>query len=122
MSPSLLQLAAAAGLALLSGGAAAQPAAFQPGTYRCMASKLSNGTLEMKPRGAVVFAAGGKYSYKGFAQPSEGTWKAGAGGKLELQGGYLAGGEATPIQGYANRYHLVFPTNPDSRWSCSRAD
>jgi hypothetical protein len=91
------------------------------GKYGCTASHYNarTGAYEYLERGAVMLSAGGTYRYLGFEQPSTGSYRHDAGsGVLTFRGGYLDGGEATPID-RPNKFFLVFPTNPDNRWTCT---
>lgn len=89
------------------------------GKYGCSASKYSNGSYEFLPRGSFVLAPNGTYAYNGFAKPSTGTFTVDKSGVVHFKGGYFNGGEATPMKDRENRFYLVFPTNPDNRWTCS---
>lgn len=88
------------------------------GKYSCTATKYSNGSYEFIPRGSFVLEKSGKYTYRGFEKPSTGTFTVDAKGNLLFKGGYLDGGKAEKID-RPNKYFLVFPTNPDNRWTCS---
>lgn len=95
-------------------------ATFTAGKYGCTASRYNaaTGLYEFLPRGAVTLSADGAYSYAGFEQPSTGSYRRDArSGAIAFKGGYLDGGEATPID-RPNKFFLVFPTNPDNRWTC----
>jgi len=91
------------------------------GKYGCTASKYRNGSYEYIPRGSFVISKDGKYAYNGFEQPSKGTFTVTDAGAIQFKGGYLDGGEATPID-RPNKFFLVFPTIPDNRWTCGLAD
>lgn len=88
------------------------------GKYGCTASKYSNGSYEFIPRGSFVLEKSGKYTYNGFEKPSTGTFTADAKGNLFFKGGYLDGGKAEKID-RPNKFFLVFPSNPDNRWTAS---
>jgi hypothetical protein len=87
------------------------------GKYGCTASHYSNGSVEYQSRGFLTLDESGKYTYAGFKNPSEGTYTVDEKGNLHFKGGYLDGGEATKID-RPNKYFLVFPANPDNRWTC----
>ncbi|HXG82460.1 MAG TPA: hypothetical protein VNI84_00405, partial [Pyrinomonadaceae bacterium] len=91
------------------------------GKYGCTASKYRNGSYEYVPRGSFVIFADGKYTYNGFEEPSKGTFTVAETGAINFKGGYLNGGEATPID-RPNKFFLVFPTIPDNRWTCGLVD
>ena len=94
-------------------------AALKYGKYGCTASKYVNGFYEYLPKGSFVLAKGGRYTYFGFEKPSTGSFTAGKDGVIRFKGGYFNGGEATPMKDRENRFYLVFPANPDNRWTCS---
>lgn len=89
------------------------------GKYGCTASRYNNGSYEYLPKGSFVLSKNGGYTYNGFSKPSSGSYTISTTGIIQFKGGYFDKGEATPIEGYANRYYLVFPTIPDNRWTCS---
>lgn len=106
-----------------SGAALAAAAKAMPafGKYGCTSSryKAASGTYEYAPRGSFTLAADGAYGYLGFDKPSKGSYRFdGSTGKISFRGGYFDKGEATPIEGHANRFYLVFPGMPESRWTC----
>lgn len=88
------------------------------GKYGCTVSKYRNGSYEYIPRGFFVLAKNGKYTYNGFEKPSVGTFTVDEKGDLHFKGGYFDGGKAEKID-RPNKYFLVFPSNPDNRWTCS---
>ncbi|HEV7333561.1 MAG TPA: hypothetical protein VGN63_21185 [Flavisolibacter sp.] len=88
------------------------------GKYGCTASKYQNGSYTFIPRGSFVLEKNGKYTYNGFEKPSAGTFTVDAEGSLHFKGGYFDGGKAEKID-RPNKYFLVFPANPDNRWTCS---
>lgn len=96
----------------------AAPAKLKYGKYSCTASKYRNGSFEFIPRGSFVITAGGKYTYYGFEKPSAGTYSVDKQGNLHFKGGYLDGGKAEKTD-RADKFFLVFPANPDNRWTCS---
>lgn len=100
-------------------GKTGTPAAVKYGRYGCTASKYVNGAYEYAPKGSFVLAPNGSYTYYGFAKPSAGKFSVNAAGVVSFSGGYFTGGQATPIEGRENRYYVVFPANPDNRWTCS---
>ncbi|HEY8398360.1 MAG TPA: hypothetical protein VIK80_10485 [Flavihumibacter sp.] len=98
--------------------AQAKPAKVKYGKYGCTASKYRNGSFEFLPRGSFQLSKDGKYSYSGFEKPSTGKFTVDADGNLLFKGGYLDGGKAEKTD-QPNRYLVVFPANPDNRWTCS---
>lgn len=99
--------------------AAVVKAALHYGKYGCTASKYNNGSYEFLPKGSFVLTQNGTYTYNGFAKPSSGKFTVNAAtGVISFSGGYFDKGTATPMEGRANRYYLVFPTIPDNRWTC----
>ena len=88
------------------------------GKYSCTASKYNNGFYEFVPRGSFTISKDGKYYYSGFTKPSSGTFKVDVKGDMLFKGGYLAGGKAQKTD-QANKFLVVFPANPDNRWTCS---
>ncbi len=91
------------------------------GTYGCTASKYRNGAYEYIPRGSFVITKDGKYTYSGFKKPSKGKFTVDKKGNLIFKGGYLDGGKAEKID-RPNKFFLVFPANPDNRWTCGCTD
>ena len=89
------------------------------GKYGCTASKYVNGFYEYLPKGSFTLAKNGSYAYYGFEKPSNGTYKVDANGVISFKGGYFNGGMAKPMEDRENRYYIVFPANPDNRWTCS---
>ena len=112
--------------------APAKPAAAKPtastgkvvyGKYGCSASKYNGSYYEFLPKGSFVINPNGSYAYYGFEKPSTGTFKIdNATGVIHFSGGYFNGGEASPMKDRENRFYLVFPANPDNRWTCSLED
>lgn len=88
------------------------------GKYSCTASKYRNGSYEFVGRGSITLAPNKNYSYSGFEKPSSGSFTIDKSGTLFFKGGFLNGGKAERI-GTEHRYYLVFPSNPDNRWTCS---
>ncbi len=88
------------------------------GKYNCTASKYRNGSYEYLPRGSFTIAKSGTYSYLGFEKPSNGKFSIDKVGNLSFSGGYLDKGQAEKID-RPNKFFLVFPTNPDNRWTCT---
>lgn len=88
------------------------------GKYGCTASKYRNGSYEFIPRGSVTITPKGQYTYRGFEKPSTGTFTMDKEGSLLFKGGYLHGGKAEKID-RPNKFFLVFPANPDHRWTCT---
>lgn len=88
------------------------------GKYSCTASKYRNGSYEYLPRGSFTIAKNGTYSYLGFEKPSTGKFSVDKVGNLSFSGGYLDKGQAEKID-RPNKFFLVFPTNPDNRWTCT---
>lgn len=100
--------------------AAATSSVVPAGKYGCTASHFDarSGTYEYRPKGSIVLSADGTYTYLGFAQPSSGRWSAGTKTKkLSFAGGYLNGGEGTPIEGRTGQMLVVAPAI-DGRWKC----
>lgn len=89
------------------------------GKYGCTASKYRNGFYENLPKGSFVLSKNGAYAYYGFEKPSTGTFTVDSKGIISFKGGYFNGGQATPMEDRENRYYVVFPANPDNRWTCS---
>ncbi len=106
-----------AGGAVQAGGKKAESGKLVLGKYGCTAAKYTNGSYEYIPRGAFVIASDGKYTYNGFQKPSRGTFTVDGKGNLAFKGGYLDKGQAEKID-RPNKFSLVFPTNPDNRWTC----
>lgn len=92
--------------------------ALKYGKYSCTASKYRNGSYEYLPRGSFTIAKNGTYSYLGFEKPSTGKFSVDKVGNLLFSGGYLDKGQAEKID-RPNKFFLVFPTNPDNRWTCT---
>lgn len=88
------------------------------GKYGCTASKYRNGSYEYIPRGSFTISKNGKYTYFGFEKPSKGTFSVDDKGNLLFKGGYLDGGKAEKID-RPKKIFLVFPANPDNRWTCT---
>lgn len=88
------------------------------GKYACTASKYRNGNYEYIPRGSFTISKNGTYAYMGFEKPSTGKFSIDKGGNLLFAGGYLDKGKAEKID-RPNKFFLVFPTNPDNRWTCA---
>ncbi len=91
------------------------------GKYNCTATKYQNGNYEFIPRGSFLLSKNGSYQYNGFEKPSIGTYAVNEKGDLLFKGGYFDGGKAEKTD-RQNRFLLVFPSNPDNRWTCSLAD
>lgn len=91
------------------------------GKNGCTASKYRNGSYEYTPRGTFVITKDGYYTYSGFKTPSKGKFVVDANGNLIFKGGYLDGGKAEKID-RPNKFFLVFPANPDNRWTCGCTD
>lgn len=91
------------------------------GKYGCTASKYRNGSYEYLPRGSFVITKDGKYTYSGFKKPSAGKFTVDTKDNLNFKGGYLDGGKAEKID-RLNKFFLVFPANPDNRWTCGCID
>ncbi|RZK50106.1 MAG: hypothetical protein EOO99_02655 [Pedobacter sp.] len=88
------------------------------GKYSCSASKYRNGSYEFIPRGSIVLKADGSYTYLGFEKPSVGKFKINKEGNIDFIGGYLDKGNAEKMD-RINKFYIVFPTNPDNRWTAS---
>ena len=87
------------------------------GKYACTASKYRNGSYEFLPRGSFTITKAGTYTYSGFEKPSTGKFSVDKDGNLSFKGGYLNGGTAEKID-RPNKFFVVFPSNPDNRWTC----
>jgi len=94
-----------------------KPTGLKYGKYGCTASKYRNGSYEYIPRGSFVITKDGKYTYSGFKTPSTGKFSVDQKGDITFKGGYLNGGKAEKID-RPNKFFLVFPANPDNRWTC----
>lgn len=88
------------------------------GKYACTASKYQNGSYEYIPRGSFTINKNGTYTYLGLEKPSGGKFIMDKNGNLLFTGGYLDKGKAEKID-RPNKFFLVFPTNPDNRWTCT---
>lgn len=86
------------------------------GKYSCTASKYINGAYEFKPRGSFILTKENTYSYNGFEKPSKGTYSIDKSGNVLFKGGYFDGGKAEKTD-RTNKLLLVFPSNPDNRWT-----
>ncbi len=91
------------------------------GKYGCTASRYVNGSYQYIPRGSFTIKKDGGYYYSGFDKPSPGKFSVDTNGNLLFKGGYLDGGKAEKID-RPNKFFLVFPANPDSRWTCGCVD
>ncbi|MGZ5253204.1 MAG: hypothetical protein ACXWV4_02415 [Flavitalea sp.] len=98
-----------------------KPIPLKYGKYWCTASKYRNGSYEYIPRGSFTITKGGTYSYSGFKKPSSGKYTVDQKGNLIFKGGFLDKGNAEKID-RPNKFFLVFPANPDNRWTCSCLD
>lgn len=87
------------------------------GKYGCTATQYVNGSYEYLTRGSFLITRNGRYTYNGFKKPSTGTYTSDKLGNLFFKGGYLDGGKAEKID-RPNKFFLVFPANPDHRWTC----
>lgn len=94
------------------------PPALKYGKYKCTATKYRGGSYEYIPRGSFTLNKNGTYSYAGFAKPSTGKFTTDKAGNLAFAGGYLDKGAAEKFAG-EDRFFVVFPSNPDNRWTCS---
>jgi len=88
------------------------------GKYNCTASKYSGGFYQYTPKGSFTIMKDGTYTYYGFEKPSTGKYTVDEKGNLLFKGGYFNGGKAEKID-RPNKFFLVFPSNPDNRWTCS---
>ncbi len=91
------------------------------GKYACTAGKYRNGAYEYIPRGSFTITKNGPYTYLGFEKPSTGKYTIDKVGNLLFTGGYLDKGKAEKID-RPDKFFLVFPTNPDNRWTCTCAE
>lgn len=87
------------------------------GKYGCTGTEFSGGETIYIARGAFTVSKDGTYIYSGFKNPSKGTFSVDAKGDIDFKGGYLKDGKATKMD-RPNRFFLVFPANPDHRWTC----
>jgi len=87
------------------------------GKYACTASKYRNGSYEFIPRGSFTITKAGTYIYSGFKKPSTGKYSVDKKGNLMFKGGYFDGGTAEKID-RPDKFFVVFPSNPDNRWTC----
>jgi hypothetical protein len=94
----------------------AQPLKY--GKYVCTASKYTNGFYEYIPRGSFMITKAGTYTYSGFEKKSSGKFSIDAKGNLIFKGGYLDNGKAEKMD-RPDKFYLVFPTNPDNRWTAT---
>lgn len=94
------------------------PPALKYGKYGCTASKYRNGAYEYIPRGSFTIDKNGTYTYLGFEKPSSGKYSIDKRGNLLFAGGYLDKGKAEKID-RPHKFFLVFPSNPDNRWTCT---
>lgn len=104
-----------------SGKAQNTAAAVKYGKYGCTASKYTGGSYEYTPKGSFTLKKDGTYTYEGFQKPSKGIFTVDAKGNLVFKGGYFDGGKADKTD-RPNKFFLVFPSNPDNRWTCSCID
>ena len=90
--------------------------------YVCFSSEYNQNTgmTEFTNRGSVIFYENGKFEYLGNKQPSPGSYTETGSGVLQLKGGYMDGGRATPIP-RPNKFYLVFPNIIGNRWTCEPA-
>lgn len=86
------------------------------GKYGCTSSKYTSDGIEYEERGFIILSESGEYTYKGFKEPSKGTFNVDEKGNLHFHGGYLDAGEATKID-RPDKFFLVFPTIPGNRWT-----
>ena len=91
------------------------------GKYACVASKYINGSYELTPKGYFIINRNGSYTYYGFEKPSSGKFTIDAKGDLSFKGGYFDGGKAEKID-RPNKFFIVFPSNPDNRWTAGYVD
>ena len=90
------------------------------GKYGCTATKYRNGSYEYISRGSFTLNKDGKYNYTAAEKSSSGTFTIDKKGNLHFKGGYFNGGIAERID-RLNNFLLVFPANPDNRWTCTLA-
>lgn len=90
------------------------------GKYGCTATKYRNGSYEYISRGSFTLNKDGKYNYNAAEKSSSGTFTIDKKGNLHFKGGYFNGGIAERID-RLNNFLLVFPANPDNRWTCRLA-
>ncbi|GAB3868983.1 hypothetical protein GCM10028824_15200 [Hymenobacter segetis] len=100
---------------------AAPKAKLKYGKYSCTASKYRGVVTEYIPRGSFTISTDGTYFYSGFEKPSKGKFIVDKDGNLLFTGGYFDKGKAEKID-RPDKYFLVFPTNPDNRWTCTYAE
>lgn len=103
--------------------AAATPAVARvAGRYGCTASRATADGIEYQMKGSITLAADGAYTYQGFEQPSAGRFQADSGGVLYFAGGFLDGGEATPVEDRPGKFFVVAPGIPEHRWTCGQGE
>lgn len=105
----------------LLAGAQKNQSKLKYGKYGCTASKYRNGSYEYTARGSFVITKDGQYTYLGLKKPSTGKFTVDKSGNLIFKNGYLNGGKAEKID-RPNKFFLVFPANPDNRWTCGCTD
>ncbi|MEO6682699.1 MAG: hypothetical protein ABIN48_07710 [Ginsengibacter sp.] len=86
------------------------------GKYNCTASKYNNGSYEFIPRGSVRLDKNGNYTYLSLQKPSTGKYSVDKNGSILFKDGYLDKGKAEKTD-RPDKYLLVFPSNPDNRWT-----
>jgi len=94
------------------------------GKYGCTESRYdaTAAAYVFDTKGSLVLMSGGRYEYLGLARPSIGRYRLDAGtGRLSFSAGYLRGGEATPMAGQPDRWHLTAPAI-GARWTCGRSE
>jgi hypothetical protein len=91
------------------------------GKYGCTSSSYRNGYVQYTPRGSFTITKSGQYTYFGFEKPTTGTYVVDKKGNLLFKGGYFNAGQAEKID-RPNKFFVVFPANPDNRWTCGLVD
>lgn len=104
-------------LLTLSATAQKKVSGIKYGKYGCTASTYRNGFYEYTPRGSFTITKAGMYTYYGLQKSSTGKFIIDKEGNLLFSGGYLDKGKAEKID-RPNKFFLVFPANPDNRWTC----
>jgi|SRR5690606_29922553 len=90
---------------------------FEFAKYECTATVYRNGTYEFISKGTFALTNDGKYAYYGDETPVSGNYTVDKQGSLVFIDGYFAGGKAERID-RLYKFLLVFPSNPDHRWTC----
>ena len=90
---------------------------FDFGKYECTETVYRNGSYEFISKGTFDLTKDGKYAYYGSESPVSGNYTVDKKGNLVFVDGFFAGGKAERID-RLYKFLLVFPSNPDQRWTC----